>query len=99
MARVQEIVHTGSGFYERLVDRQEGVRRVRETARFRGGRLVVGERELDGVPVILAVGARPALPAIPGRDDVPFVTSDELIRSPELPRSIAIVGAGPIGVE
>jgi mercuric reductase len=99
MARVRRIIAEGSAFYERHLSRRDGIRIVRERARFRSGRLAIGERELDGVPVILATGARPALPPIPGREDVPYVTSDELIVAEELPRSIAIVGSGPIGVE
>jgi mercuric reductase len=99
MDRVRRIIAEGSAFYERHLTRHDGIRIVRERARFRAGRLAIGERELDGVPVILATGARPALPPIPGREDVPYVTSDELIVAEELPRSIAIVGGGPIGVE
>jgi len=99
MERVQDIARSGSAFYERFVARQEGVLRVHERARFRGGRLVVGDHELDGVPVVLATGARPAQSPLPGRDDVPFLTSDSLMHLDELPRSLAIVGAGPIGVE
>ena len=99
MTRVRRVVAEGSAFYERFLTKQDGVRIVREQARFRAGRLVLGEQELDGVPVILATGARPALPDIPGRDDTPFVTSDDLVRLERLPESVVIVGGGPIGVE
>ena len=62
MTRVRRVVAEGSAFYERFLTKQDGVRIVREQARFRAGRLVLGEQELDGVPVILATGARPACP-------------------------------------
>jgi dihydrolipoamide dehydrogenase len=54
--------------------------------------------EFQGQDLILAVGSRPRqLPAFPLGDDV--VTSDELLTSPRLPKSLLIVGAGVIGLE
>ena len=62
--------------------KQDGVRVVREQARFRGGPAgACGERELRRrAGRSLATGAAPALARLPGRDDAPFITSDDLIR-------------------
>jgi mercuric reductase len=49
--------------------------------------------------VIIATGARPAMPAIPGIIDVPYLTSTTVLELEELPKSLLVLGAGYIGVE
>jgi len=61
-------------------------------------------RELRGDQVLVATGSRPAIPTIPGLDDVPYLTSDLLASAEqgeltEQPRSLAIVGGGYIALE
>lgn len=48
---------------------------------------------------ILATGSQPAVPAIPGLTDGPFLTNDTLFDLAALPPRLAILGAGPIGTE
>lgn len=48
---------------------------------------------------VLAVGSRPFIAAIPGIDDVPYLTSDDLMRITERPDSIVAVGSGAVGLE
>ncbi len=103
MARVQKVIDDGRRFYEDLLERN-GVLRVRGHARFRDGALVVGDEDGDeqvlrGVPTVLAVGARPWIAPIPGIEDASYLTSDDLLGLSDLPRSLAIGGAGPIAVE
>ncbi|MDP2663791.1 MAG: FAD-dependent oxidoreductase, partial [Dehalococcoidia bacterium] len=59
---------------------------------------VNGER-IRAETVVIAAGSRPAVPEIPGLSDVPYLTSDEALRLPELPRSMTIVGGGYIAAE
>ncbi len=54
---------------------------------------------LRGEAVILAVGARATIPAIPGLVETGFITNVEAVTLPALPRSLAILGGGTIGVE
>jgi mercuric reductase len=54
---------------------------------------------LRGEAVILAVGARATIPAIPGLSETGFITNIEAVTLPALPRSLAILGGGTIGVE
>ncbi|MBY0517552.1 MAG: FAD-dependent oxidoreductase [Bacteriovoracaceae bacterium] len=49
--------------------------------------------------IILATGARPLLPPIPGLSEAKFLTSDTIWDLKELPRKLAVLGGGPIGVE
>lgn len=71
-----------------------------DSARFVGVReLEVGGQRLRGRDVVLAVGARPFVPAIPGLDTVPFHTSDTVMRIEALPEHLIVLGAGFIAAE
>jgi len=76
-------------------------RLLRGHAHFVGpGRLEVEHFGLvEARAVILATGSRPALP--PPFDSIPrhVLTSDDLFELPSLPRQIAVVGTGIIGLE
>jgi pyruvate/2-oxoglutarate dehydrogenase complex dihydrolipoamide dehydrogenase (E3) component len=48
---------------------------------------------------VVATGAQPVVPAVPGLDEVDFLTSETLWSLTELPARIAVLGAGPIGCE
>jgi len=67
-------------------------------------RLLDGGVEVDGarIPagkIIIATGARPAVPAIAGIEAVPYLTSTTALDLEELPRSLLVVGSGYIGAE
>jgi mercury(II) reductase len=67
-------------------------------------RLMEGGVEVDGarIPagkIIIATGARPAVPAIPGIEAVPYLTSTTALDLEELPRSLLVIGGGYIGAE
>ncbi|MCG8415548.1 MAG: mercuric reductase [Pseudomonadales bacterium] len=49
--------------------------------------------------IILASGARPLVPPIPGLDEVGYLTSDTVWSLRELPKRLLVVGGGPIGCE
>jgi len=69
-------------------------------ARFRGAdRVEVVGKTLVFRKAILATGTRPAVPAIPGLAEAGFLTNETVFSLTELPRRLAIIGAGPIGCE
>lgn len=49
--------------------------------------------------IILATGARPLVPGIPGLAESRYVTSDSIWQLTELPQRLTVLGGGPIGVE
>ena len=49
--------------------------------------------------VLIATGARPTLPKIPGLDDIGALTSETVWGLRELPRRLVVLGGGPIGCE
>jgi pyruvate/2-oxoglutarate dehydrogenase complex dihydrolipoamide dehydrogenase (E3) component len=48
---------------------------------------------------VIATGARAAVPEIPGLREAGYLTNETIFALTELPRRLAIVGAGPIGCE
>jgi pyruvate/2-oxoglutarate dehydrogenase complex dihydrolipoamide dehydrogenase (E3) component/uncharacterized membrane protein YdjX (TVP38/TMEM64 family) len=49
--------------------------------------------------IVIAAGAAPFVPPIPGIDAVGYVSSDTLWELRELPRRLVVLGGGPIGCE
>lgn len=55
---------------------------------------------IEADKVVLATGTEPTAPPVAGLGDGPFWTNKEAIWSPtDVPSSLAILGAGPIGIE
>jgi dihydrolipoamide dehydrogenase len=59
----------------------------------------VNGRTLATRSIIIATGARPLVPPIPGLDTVNHVNSDNVWDLRELPKRLLVVGGGPIGCE
>jgi len=59
----------------------------------------VGGRRLRFKRAVIATGARAAAPPIPGLSAAGYLTNETLFSLTELPRRLAVVGAGPIGCE
>ncbi|MBS1133814.1 MAG: dihydrolipoyl dehydrogenase, partial [Burkholderiaceae bacterium] len=58
-----------------------------------------GSRVLTTRSIVIAAGARPVVPPIPGLADVGFLTSDSVWNLRTLPRRLVVLGGGPIGCE
>jgi pyruvate/2-oxoglutarate dehydrogenase complex dihydrolipoamide dehydrogenase (E3) component/uncharacterized membrane protein YdjX (TVP38/TMEM64 family) len=58
---------------------------------------------LSARSIVIATGARPIVPPLPGLDEVGYVTSDTLwdafAQRDEVPRRLLVLGGGPIGCE
>jgi pyruvate/2-oxoglutarate dehydrogenase complex dihydrolipoamide dehydrogenase (E3) component len=61
--------------------------------------IMVGDTELKYHTAVIATGARASAPPIPGLSEVPHLTNETLFSLTELPRRLAVIGAGPIGCE
>ncbi|MDQ3286731.1 MAG: FAD-dependent oxidoreductase [Pseudomonadota bacterium] len=59
----------------------------------------VDGRRLSARSLVIATGAQPLVPALPGLDEVDYLTSDTLWDLRVLPRRLAVLGGGPIGCE
>ncbi len=58
-----------------------------------------GVKTLTTRSIVIAAGARPFVPPIPGLDQVEPLTSDNIWNLKELPRRLLVLGGGPIGCE
>ena len=58
-----------------------------------------GTREIKGRNLIVAVGSRSTVPDLPGLDQIKPWTNREATSTRHLPRSLAILGGGPTGLE
>jgi mycothione reductase len=61
--------------------------------------LDVEGRRITAPNILLAAGARPVVPPIAGLMETGFHTSDSVMRLPELPKRLGIIGGGFIAVE
>lgn len=61
--------------------------------------LSLNGREIVTDKIVIATGARPVQPAIPGMADVRHLTSTTALSLSELPRSLLVLGGGYVGAE
>ncbi len=59
----------------------------------------VNGKTITGKNIILATGAKPFVPNIPGLDNINYYTSDTIWNLTELPKQMVVLGGGPIGCE
>lgn len=85
--------------YVDLLPAYEGVSFIEAKVQFADGALIVGGAPMQSGKVILAMGARAAVPPIPVLDTVPYLTSTTALALERLPKSLLVIGGGVIGVE
>ena len=77
-----------------------GVQVIRDWARFTGPREVVaGERRIVARRYVVATGSKPAIPPIPGLDQVRYFTNETIFAPRVRPFHLLVLGGGPIGME
>jgi pyruvate/2-oxoglutarate dehydrogenase complex dihydrolipoamide dehydrogenase (E3) component len=73
---------------------------VRGEARVvRTGVVEVDGAELEYDKLVIATGSRAAIPSVAGLEDVAYWTNVEATSTHEVPESLAVMGAGPVGSE
>lgn len=69
-------------------------------ARFKtGDQIAVGDAVLRFRRAVIATGSSPAVPAIPGLRETPFLTNETIFDLQNRPRHLLVIGGGPIGCE
>jgi pyruvate/2-oxoglutarate dehydrogenase complex dihydrolipoamide dehydrogenase (E3) component len=63
------------------------------------GRMRVYEQELEFDKLVIATGSLPLIPPIEGLADADYWTSRQATETREVPGSITVIGAGPVGCE
>ena len=100
MDRVQRVIgtvepHDSVERYQSLgVDCVQGEARIRSPYE-----VEVNGKVLTTRNIVIAAGARPFVPPIPGIESVGYYTSDSLWEMRDLPARLVVLGGGPIGSE
>ncbi|WP_291298468.1 mercury(II) reductase [Elioraea sp.] len=85
--------------YVELLPQYEGIAYIEGAARLADGGVAVGDSFIRAPKIIIATGARPTVPPIPGLERVRYLTSTSLLELDALPKSLIVVGGGFIGAE
>ncbi|MES2413029.1 MAG: mercury(II) reductase [Pseudomonadota bacterium] len=101
-ARVDELRHAK---YEGILDGNPAIAVLHGEARFKDSRNLVvqlkggGERTVAFDRCLIATGASPAVPPIPGLKDTPYWTSTEALISDAIPARLAVIGSSVVALE
>ncbi len=101
-ARVDELRHAK---YESSLDGNPAITVLRGEARFKDGRSLLvslnggGERLVPFDRCLVATGASPAVPPIPGLHGSPYWNSTEALASDTIPARLAVIGASVVALE
>jgi len=101
-ARVEEL---RAGKYQAIIDNNPDINLLRGEARFVGRQSLAvavgngGEQTVDFDRALIATGARPAIPDIPGLAGTPYWTSTEALVSDSNPARLLVIGASVVAVE
>ena len=100
MAHVREVVENDAATHPPESYEAEGINVLLGKARFLDPHTIqVGERTVSSAKFVLCTGSRPFIPPIEGLEDVPYLTNETIFFVESLPRSMLVLGAGPIGIE
>lgn len=77
-----------------------GVKVISEYAHFTSPKtLQAGDVEIKAKRFVIATGSSPAIPAIPGLSDVPYLTNETIFNNTRKPTHLIILGGGAMGLE
>jgi pyruvate/2-oxoglutarate dehydrogenase complex dihydrolipoamide dehydrogenase (E3) component len=99
---IVESFRTGS---QRRIEKTEGLDLLFGAARFTGPKTLAvqmtnGEtRQLTAPVIVINTGARPATPALPGLDTVPWLSSTTIMELDTVPEHLLVLGGGYVGLE
>jgi pyruvate/2-oxoglutarate dehydrogenase complex dihydrolipoamide dehydrogenase (E3) component len=105
MERVQRVIqniapHDSVERYTELgVDVVQGTAKDRLAVGGRHHREDGSKQRLSTRSIVIATGAKPFVPPIPGIEAVGYLTSDNIWDLRELPKRLVVLGGGPIGSE
>ena len=86
--------------YEDLIETLDNVDYIRGKASLKPeNKVSVNGKTFEGKQILIATGSRTFIPDIKGLDQTGYITHVEAVRLEYLPKSIVIIGGGPVGVE
>ncbi len=86
--------------YEKVLKNLKNVTAIEGRAKFVSpNEIEINNKKLSAEKFIVATGSTANIPPIAGIRQVGFLTHIEALRLKKLPRSLAVIGAGPLGLE
>ncbi|WP_300301169.1 mercury(II) reductase [Ferrovibrio sp.] len=85
--------------YVDLLPEYSSIAYLEGAARLNGAGVLVNDSPVSAGKIIVATGAAPAMPSIPGIENVPTLTSTTALELDRQPRSLLVIGGGYIGCE
>jgi pyruvate/2-oxoglutarate dehydrogenase complex dihydrolipoamide dehydrogenase (E3) component len=77
-----------------------GVQVIQAAGRFIDGKTVAaGDFVIAARRFVIATGSSPAVPPIPGLDEIDYFTNETLFQNAVRPEHLIVIGGGPIGME
>lgn len=99
-SRANNLVDEDAQSIENNIMEHPHIELFKGTARFTDSKTVtVNGNQITAERVLIAAGARPFVPPIPGLDTVDYWTSTQALRQTKQPSSLIIIGGGYIGME
>lgn len=101
-ARVDELRQAK---YESILEGNDAIELVRGTASFKDSSTLVvtrpdgSEQILRADKFLIATGSSPAVPPVPGLQDVPYWTSTEALFAESIPEHLIVIGSSIVAVE
>ncbi|RYE10117.1 MAG: dihydrolipoamide dehydrogenase [Hyphomicrobiales bacterium] len=97
---IAEIIGRGTGEVAPAKLAAQGIDLIRGIGAFTDPRTVaVGETQIRARRFVIATGAKPVLPDVPGLFSVPYFTTDTIFANTRKLSHLIVIGAGPMGLE
>jgi mercuric reductase len=94
------VEHLRQEKYEKVLSKLQNISLIKGKARFVSRNTIeVNGEMLSAGKFIIATGSKASVPPIKGIRECGYITHIEALRLTELPREMAIIGAGPLGLE
>lgn len=100
MPHVRDIIKKISEHHPPEIFEKRGIKVIFGSPRFIDRKTIeINGKRLTSKRFVLCPGSHPLIPPIEGIEDVDYLTNENVFDLEEIPKSIGVLGGGPIGVE
>jgi mercuric reductase len=91
--------------YESILENNESIQLIKGSASFRDANTLIvtqangATRTITADRILIATGSAPAMPDVPGLNDVPYWTSTEALFADAIPKHLVVIGSSVVAVE
>jgi pyruvate/2-oxoglutarate dehydrogenase complex dihydrolipoamide dehydrogenase (E3) component/uncharacterized membrane protein YdjX (TVP38/TMEM64 family) len=100
MAHVRAVVQADADAHPPQTYEDEGIDVLFGAPQFLDNHNIkLGDRTISAKKFVICTGSHAAIPQIEGLSDVPYLTNETVFSLETLPKSMIVLGGGPIGIE